>query len=175
MENNLNKMNEELQSVNEATETTTNDVVETKVEEVMEISDAPVKQPKKKKIKEKINIEETIDISNVEVEQEVRGLGDIIKKVADTLSIPTCEDCEQRRLKLNKMFPFTKTAKRELTESEIEFVNGIGTKLTTDDRMELGRIAEEVLGGKVRHCQCPSMYKQLIDRLKIQIEYQNIK
>lgn len=133
------------------------------------------KQTKKEEMKLNINNEEIMDISEVTSNEEIKGLGDVIKKVADTLSIPTCEDCEQRRLKLNKMFPFTKTAKRELTESEIEFVNGIGTKLTTDDRMELGRIAEEVLGGKVRHCQCPSMYKQLIDRLKIQIEYQNIK
>lgn len=153
MENNLNEMNKELQDLNvtENVETTkVNDVVE----DVMEISEAPVKQPKKKKIK---------------------GLGDVVKAVTNAVGIETCEDCEQRRLKLNKMFPFTKTAKRELTESEIELINGIGNKLTAELRIELGRIAEEVLGGKVRHCQCPSMYKQLIDRLKIQIEYQNIK
>lgn len=153
MENNLNEMNKELQDLN-VTENVETTEVNNVVEDVMEISDAPVKQPKKKKIK---------------------GLGDVVKAVTNAVGIETCEDCEQRRLKLNKMFPFTKTAKRELTESEIEFVNGIGTKLTTDDRMELGRITEEVLGGKVRHCICPSMYKQLIDRLKIQIEYQNIK
>lgn len=154
MESNLNKMNEELQSVNEVTETTTNEVVETKVEEVMEISDAPVKQPKKKKIK---------------------GLGDVVKAVTNAVGIETCDDCEQRRLKLNKMFPFTKSVKRELTDDEIEFVEQIGKTLENNDRFKLGDIYEAVIGGRVRHCLCPAMYRQLIDRLKIQIEYQKIK
>lgn len=153
MENNLNKMNEELQSVN-VDEVTNDVVVENTTEDVMEISEAPVKQPKKKKLK---------------------GLGDVVKVVTNAIGIETCDDCEQRRLKLNKMFPFTKTAKRELTESEIELINGIGNTLTAEIRVALGEIAEEVLGGKVRHCSCPSMYKGLIDRLRIQIEYQNIK
>ena len=134
-----------------------------------------MKKQNKKDINEEIINEEIIDIINVEPKQEVNGVGDIIKKVADTLSIPTCSDCEQRRLKLNKMFPFTKAAKRLMNDEEIEFINSIGTKITAEDRIKLGNISEEVLGGKVRHCQCPSMYKQLIDRLKIQIEYQNIK
>lgn len=135
-----------------------------------------MKKQNKKDINEEIINEEIIDIINVEPKQEVNGVGDIIKKVADTLSIPTCSDCEERRKKLNRMFPFTRRALRELTTEEIEYVEGIGTKLTYDTRLKLGEIYDSVFGGKTRHCSsCPGVYKTIIDRLIIQIGYQNIK
>lgn len=152
MENNLNEMNEELQDMNvtENVETTeVNDVVE----EVMVIEEVTNKPSKKK----------------------MKGLGDVVKVVTNAIGLETCDDCEQRRLKLNKMFPFTKAAKRLMNDEEIEFINSIGNRITAEDRIKLGNISEDVLGGKVRHCSCPGMYKGLIDRLKIQIEYQNIK
>lgn len=154
MENNLNEINEELQDLNvtENVETTeVNDVVE----DVMEINDTPIKQPKKKKVK---------------------GLGDVIEKITETVGIEKCAECEERRKKLNKMFPFTRRALRELTAEEIEYVEGVGTKLTYETRIKLGEIYDSVFGGKTRHCSsCPGVYKTIIDRLIIQIGYQNIK
>ena len=133
------------------------------------------KKQTKKEVNTEIINEEIIDISNVEIKQEVNGLGDIIKKVTDTLSIPACDDCEKRRQKLNKLFPFTRNAKVELSEEEVEFVNSIEKTLTQEMRIKLGDIYDKTFGGKTRHCQCPGVYKMIIDRLKIQIQYQSIK
>ena len=150
MEN--NELNEELQDMNVVHDN--NDVIEANVEiteDVIEIEDKPTK---KKKIK---------------------GLGDAVKAVTNAVGIETCSDCEERRKKLNKMFPFTRQPKRLMTGNEIVFIEGIKNKLTMEDRLRLGTIYEEVVGGKVRHCNCPGVYKSILDKLRILIGYQNIK
>ena len=38
-----------------------------------------------------------------------RGLGDTVKKVTNAVGIPACNQCEERRKKLNRMFPYNKT------------------------------------------------------------------
>jgi hypothetical protein len=38
--------------------------------------------------------------------RDVRGLGDAIAVVTDALTIKKCSSCEERRKKLNQMFPF---------------------------------------------------------------------
>ena len=40
--------------------------------------------------------------------RDVEGLGDIIKRLTNAVKIPTCSKCEERRKKLNNMFPFKK-------------------------------------------------------------------
>jgi|TARA_Y100000310_G_C20323051_1_gene641688 hypothetical protein len=35
-----------------------------------------------------------------------RGIGDTVKKVTNAVGIPTCNKCEERRKKLNRMFPY---------------------------------------------------------------------
>ena len=37
--------------------------------------------------------------------QKIEGLGDIIKRLTNAVKIPTCSKCEERRKKLNSMFP----------------------------------------------------------------------
>jgi|TARA_Y100000310_G_C20442194_1_gene696640 hypothetical protein len=39
---------------------------------------------------------------------KIEGLGDIIQKLTKAVKIPTCSKCEERRKKLNKMFPVKK-------------------------------------------------------------------
>lgn len=119
--------------------------------------------------------EDVLDLNNDVVSKSASGLGDVVKKVTNALGIKTCDDCEKRRQKLNKLFPFTKNAKVELTEEEVEFVNSIEKTLTQEMRIKLGDIYDKTFGGKTRHCQCPGVYKMIIDRLKIQIQYQSIK
>ena len=129
----------------------------------------------KKEVNTEIINEEIIDITNVESNKETTGLGDVIENVTNFLGVKKCSDCEQRRKKLNKMFPFTKKAKRELTDIEINFIESVGTKLNQEDRLMLGSLYEALYGGKVRHCtSCPGVYKNIIGKLKMQIEYQRI-
>ena len=119
--------------------------------------------------------ENVMNLDDTGTETKVNGLGDVVKAVTNAIGIETCDDCEQRRLKLNKMFPFTKKAKRELNDTEITFIESIGTKLNQEDRFMLGSLYEALYGGKVRHCtSCPGVYKSMISKLKMQIEYQRI-
>ncbi len=39
---------------------------------------------------------------------KVEGLGDMIQRLTKAVKIPTCSKCEERRKKLNNMFPFKK-------------------------------------------------------------------
>ena len=39
---------------------------------------------------------------------KIEGLGDIIKRLTNAVKIPTCSKCEERRKKLNSMFPMGK-------------------------------------------------------------------
>jgi len=40
--------------------------------------------------------------------QPIEGLGDIIQRLTKAVKIPTCSKCEERRKKLNAMFPLKK-------------------------------------------------------------------
>ena len=39
---------------------------------------------------------------------KIEGLGDIIKRLTNAVNIPTCNKCEERRKKLNNLFPIKK-------------------------------------------------------------------
>ena len=39
---------------------------------------------------------------------KIEGLGDIIQRLTKAMKIPTCSKCEERRKKLNSMFPVKK-------------------------------------------------------------------
>lgn len=110
----------------------------------------------KNKKKQKDDVEIEINDINVEVEVE------------------PCKECEERKKKMNKVFPFTKTERETIKEEDVQFISNIGKKLTLEERILLGEIYDKVYGTKTRHCNCPQMYKQMIDKLIIQIEYQNV-
>ena len=38
----------------------------------------------------------------------IEGLGDIIQRLTNAIKIPTCSKCEERKKKLNAMFPLKK-------------------------------------------------------------------
>lgn len=133
-----------------------------------------VKPSKEKAIEEPI-IEESIDISQEPETKTINGLGDVVKTITNAIGLTTCDNCEERRKKMNKLMPFTKTAKRELTEDEVEFIKGLTKTITSEERYRIGDIYTSTYNVRFNHCNCPSVYKQAIDKLKIQIEYQSIK
>ena len=40
--------------------------------------------------------------------QKIEGLGDLIERLTSAVKIPKCSKCEERRKKLNSMFPAKK-------------------------------------------------------------------
>lgn len=103
-----------------------------------------------------------------------KGLGDVVKAVTNAIGIETCDSCEERRKKLNSMFSFLKSVRRDVTDEEITFIENIGKSITTDERYKLADIYTAVYGSKVNHCNCPALYNGMIDKLKMQIEYQKV-
>jgi len=42
---------------------------------------------------------------------KMKGIGDVVSKITETLKIPKCGACAARQKKLNEMFPFDKSKK----------------------------------------------------------------
>lgn len=137
------------------------------------------KQPKRKR-RTKAEIEadklkdesQDINLENIEIEKETKGLGDTIANITNFLGIKQCEPCKKRQEKLNQAFPYTKTAK-EISEDDIDFINSIGTKILNEDRTRFEQLYRDTFNRKFVRCNCPTKYKGALEQLKIQIGYQN--
>ena len=133
---------------------------------------------KNKKIAQQKSIatkNESVDLTKETSKEPVKGLGDVIKKITDTLSIPTCEKCEERRQKLNKAFSFLKTVKRDLTDEEIESLLLMEANKRIEDGASFVKLYNDVFFFFLKPCNCPSIYKELLSKLIMQIEYQKIQ
>lgn len=120
-----------------------------------------------------VGTEDIMDLS--EEKKKINGIGDVVKVITNAVGIKTCDECEERRKKLNKIFPFTRVVRDELTEEEIEFVGSIDKKITSEQRITLGNLYDKLFNTKTRHCNCPGIYKNMLERLRVQIDYQSIK
>lgn len=118
---------------------------------------------------------ESVDLTKETSKEPVKGLGDVIKSVTSALGIETCEKCEERRQKLNKAFSFLKTVKRELTDEEVESLLLMEANKRIEDGITFVNLYNDVFGTRVKPCNCPSIYKELLSKLVMQIEYQKIK
>ena len=116
-----------------------------------------------------------VKLGDTPIEKTSIGLGDVIKKITDTLSIPTCEKCEERRQKLNKAYSFLRAVKREITDEEIIYLKDIESSKKIDNSQKFVKIFNEVFGTNQTACDCPSLMRDLLSKLLMQIEYQNIK
>lgn len=117
----------------------------------------------------------SIDLSKEVSKKKLSGVGDVIKSITSTLGIESCEDCESRRLKLNKAFSFLRNVIRDLDSEEVLYILEIERSKFIDDPTKFLRIYNSIYGTNVKPCNCPSVYKDLTSRLVMQIEFQNIK
>ena len=104
-------------------------------------------------------------------EKQVSGVGDVIKAITTAIGITPCSECEERRKKLNRMFPFLQLGST-ISQVDADFVKSIGTTLTSKDQDRLIRIYDGTYKQKTIKCNCPGVYKNIIDKLLTQIEYQ---
>lgn len=89
--------------------------------------------------------------------KRIKGLGDVIKTITNAVGIETCEGCEQRRVYLNELVPFTN--EKILTDSEIETIlrNKESQKITAEDIRSLYSIYNRVFKVRLETCyHCPS-------------------
>ena len=118
----------------------------------------------------KIDIEENTLI-------EPTGLGDTIEIVLEKTGIAKVakwllgEDCgcEERKEKLNKLFPYAKP--KCLTEDEFNYLDAYfelkTNQLTSEQQRELIKINNRVLNQKLTFSSCSSCLRDLVSKLRI--------
>ncbi len=106
---------------------------------------------------------------------EAEGLGDIIKAGTTAIGIEPCDACEQRRKLLNDMFSFIKTARRELTQEEIDYITTIEETQRIPDTKKFVDLYNQIYGTAIVPCNCPGLHGQLLQKLSKQKEYDNDK
>jgi len=130
----------------------------------------PKEKPKRKyvrKVKEVIEpITETIVEPVAEPENKIEGLGDVIKSVTNFFGIKSCEACEERRKKLNVIFPFLKNV-GGLDEFEIAFLQRIrfANSIGEMDRNYIFSLYNKVFKTRVAVCNCPSTILSMREKL----------
>lgn len=127
---------------------------------------------KKETIKKGVNKPLQVDLKEEKVKEQSKGLGDVVASITKFVGIKPCEECEKRRAKLNSMFPFLQTVKRNLTEDEIEAVLEMEATKNIPDSNYFLKVFNEVYGLNQKPCMCPSIYRSLLSKLVTQIEYQ---
>lgn len=108
-----------------------------------------------------------------------KGLGDTIenittktgiKKVVKILFGENC-GCEERKDKLNKLFPYKKVSC--LTEEEYNYLNSFGFETNTLDNYQqnmLLKIYNRIFNENKKATTCSSCWKNIINELKIVFE-----
>jgi len=108
-----------------------------------------------------------------------KGLGDSIAKITkatgiDKLAKKVLGDdcgCEERRQKLNQMFPHFKNI-RQFTEDEIKIYDEVmpvidkNQRITTEEKVIVNALYKGVFGNNPTWKSCSPCNKQIIDNLK---------
>jgi len=104
-----------------------------------------------------------------------KGLGDTIEKITEATGIKKAvhflfgEDCgcEERKEKLNKLFPYNKI--ECLTEEEYEYLSRFGwndPELRMSDGIRLLKIYNRVFNDKRKIGRCADCWREIIRKLK---------
>lgn len=101
-----------------------------------------------------------------ELTLKAAGLGDLIEKATSALGIEKCESCEQRRINLNRMFPWLKS-NRDFTKEEVAFVNRIKSNpvIQSEDLDRLFILYNDVFSSKLEKCVCSGLVGKMVERL----------
>jgi len=106
--------------------------------------------------------------------KDIKGLGDVIEITASALGIEKCDKCEERRLELNRFFPFTKAQDIEpLSERELEILDDMDKSRTLKQEYMIeffDSYNRRFIRNKsqyVEPCQCPGVIKAFKEKLDL--------
>lgn len=127
-------------------------------------------------VEEEIDLNAEVDESDGEgeinlPEKGMSGFGDLVSKVTNALGIDECDGCEERKKKLNDIFPFNRDS-RLMTEDEIKFIKDLNSRtvMSADESKRLFAIYNEITKQKVQRCTCPGLHKTMIQRMYSRID-----
>lgn len=94
------------------------------------------------------------------------GLGDVIANITSAIGIEPCKGCEERKERLNHLFPWLKLT-REYTPEEIEFVKRINSSpiMSSEDVTYLFLLYNNVFNSKLEKCNCPGLISKMVERV----------
>ncbi len=101
--------------------------------------------------------------------KKIKGLGDVIANVTSAVGIESCDGCNKRKEKLNRLFPF---GIEEFTEDESKYLGTFfeseKTELNTTDQKEILDIYFRVFRVKpFDPCvNCSGVWKSIVNKLK---------
>lgn len=107
--------------------------------------------------------------------KKIKGLGDVVATVTDALGIEPCDGCNQRKEKLNKLFPF---GVKELTNEQKEYLQQFFSvehkEISKEQQKELLGIYFDIYKKETfEPCDgCSGVWKSIINRLK-KLDYEN--
>jgi hypothetical protein len=111
--------------------------------------------------------------------KKIRGAGDVISKITETLGIEECDGCSRRKdvLNLSTMFPFKKVTKME-EESKEQFKTILERKdqktLTSDEANLILSLYAKHFNIKIEPCNtCGGVYNSIINQLTKLYNYEN--
>lgn len=139
------------------------------------VKSAATKTVKKEVIKtNKVEASE-VKLGETPIEKTSIGLGDVVAKITSAIGIEPCESCLERKAKLNKAYSFLRAVKRDITDEEIKYLKDIESSKKIDNSQKFVNLFNEIFGTRQTACECPSLMRDLLGKLLMQIEYQNIK
>jgi hypothetical protein len=97
---------------------------------------------------------------------KIKGAGDVIKIITDTVGIEQCDGCEERQAKLNDAIPFTKQGK--LTEMDCLTLKRLVKEngLAELDKKFVTDLYNKVFDAKEEHCaSCNPITYQFLNKL----------
>jgi hypothetical protein len=106
-----------------------------------------------------------------------KGLGDTIAKITEATGVDKLvkfiagEDCgcEERKEKLNKLFPYAKPLC--LTENEFNYLDSYfkinSNQLTSEQQHDLIKINNRVLNQRLTFSSCSSCLRDLVSKLRV--------
>lgn len=111
--------------------------------------------------------------------KKIRGAGDVIAKITETLGIEECDGCAARKdiMNLSTMFPFKKVTKMD-NESKEQFKTILERKdqkrLTTDEANIILSLYGKHFNIKIEPCNtCGGVYDSIIKQLTKLYNYEN--
>lgn len=129
------------------------------------------KRPIKKTVAKTV---EPVSIEGVEVKAPLTGVGDVVAKVTSFFGIEPCSDCEERREKMNQLWSFLKNVRRELTDDEITYLREIERTNNVPNGEVFVQLFNEIYGTSQKSCQCPSIYRDILNKMIMQVIKQEI-
>lgn len=108
-----------------------------------------------------------------------KGLGDTIEKITEATGIKSAVKlftditgidcgCDERKAKLNAMFPYRATNCLNETDYNYlkQFFSETHNELSIQKQMELGEVYKNVFGQDLTYSSCPSCWRDYISQLK---------